>query len=310
MVSQLDPFLSVAANWFDEAFLDGLAAPKIPAPLDDGKWMLKPIIAPSDNAGPLTPPTLPASPLGGPPVEVEKRPRAVVAMASSQRFAWRRDDGRVPDIQSNAARGGAGQSPAAEPDAVTAVWPRPAPAPSRSTGLAAPCGDVEASAAAAFLAEAGNGGAEQEAARTPTKLQTDAGLRLMRGMLLRTNRANHTPLVLRSFARMVWAQIRRLSQQELEHIVSADAPQPRPACLAARPFFPCTASSPLAAATSVDQPSPPRPISPSRFFSYSPPPAPPLPPPLRPCDGAGRRGQSAEQGPGGAVEARRVRPRH
>ena len=85
MVSQLDPFLSVAANWFDEAFLDGLAAPKIPAPLlDDGKWTkLKPIIAPSDNAGPLTPPTLPASPLGGPPVEVE-RPRAVVAVASSQ----------------------------------------------------------------------------------------------------------------------------------------------------------------------------------------------------------------------------------
>ena len=30
----------------------------------------------------------------------------MVAMASSQRFAWRRDDGRVPDIQSNAARGG------------------------------------------------------------------------------------------------------------------------------------------------------------------------------------------------------------
>ena len=106
MVSQLDPFLSVVANWFDEAFIDGLAAPKIPAPLDDGKWMkLKPIIAPSDNAGPLTPPrTLPASPLGGPPVEVE-RPRAVVAVASSQRFAWWRDDGGVPDIQSNAARG-------------------------------------------------------------------------------------------------------------------------------------------------------------------------------------------------------------
>ena len=132
----------------------------------------------------------------------------------------------------------------------------------------------------------------------------------MRGMLLRTNRANHTPLVLRSFARMVWAQIRRLSQQELEHIVSADAPQPRPACLAARPFFPCTASSPLAAATRFDQPSPPHPPSPSRFFS-SPPPAPPLPLPLLPpCDVAGRRRQGAEQGPGGAVEARRVRPRH
>ena len=66
--------------------------------------------------------------------------------------------------------------------------------------------------------------AEPEPPRCPSELQTTAGLCLMRGMLRRTSPANHTPVVLKSYALMVWSWVKRSSTEQLEEIVALAPP--------------------------------------------------------------------------------------
>jgi len=157
-----------------------------------------------------TPPTLPVTPIENVLIGLEGAP----GLVSGSTF-WQREQRITP--QACAPGGFVTGSPAQK--AITSVCPMAGGAPAAEDERDASHALSWERAALPSIASA-----EPEPPRCPSELQTTAGLCLMRGMLRRTSPANHTPVVLKSYALMVWSWVKRSSTEQLEEIVALAPP--------------------------------------------------------------------------------------
>ena len=157
-----------------------------------------------------TPPTLPVTPIENVLIGLEGAP----GLVSGFTF-WQREQRITP--QACAPGGFVTGSPAQK--AFTSVCPMAGGAPAAEDER-----DVSHALSWERAALPSIASAEPEPPRRPSELQTTAGLCLMRGMLRRTSPANHTPVVLKSYALMVWSWVKRSSTEQLEEIVALAPP--------------------------------------------------------------------------------------
>ena len=157
-----------------------------------------------------TPPTLPVTPIENVLIGLEGAP----GLVSGFTF-WQREQRITP--QACAPGGFVTGSPAQK--AFTSVCPMAGGAPAAEDER-----DVSHALSWERAALPSIASAEPEPPRCPSELQTTAGLCLMRGMLRRTSPANHTPVVLKSYALMVWSWVKRSSTEQLEEIVALAPP--------------------------------------------------------------------------------------
>ena len=157
-----------------------------------------------------TPPTLPVTPIENVLIGLEGAP----GLVSGFTF-WQREQRITP--QAYAPGGFVTGSPAQK--AFTSVCPMAGGAPAAEDER-----DVSHALSWERAALPSIASAEPEPPRCPSELQTTAGLCLMRGMLRRTSPANHTPVVLKSYALMVWSWVKRSSTEQLEEIVALAPP--------------------------------------------------------------------------------------
>ena len=249
--------------------LPNLAQPsKFEPELPDAKRVLA--IRTQEHA---TPPTLPVTPIEDELIGLEGAP----GLVSGSTF-WQREQRITP--QACAPGGFVTGSPAQK--AFTSVCPMAGGAPAAEDER-----DVSHALSWERAALPSIASAEPEPPRCPSELQTTAGLCLMRGMLRRTSPANHTPVVLKSYALMVWSWVKRSSTEQLEEIVAL-APPYEVRALRAHCLIQAGRHTRPSLSLSSPPPSFPRRQPTTKAHPPHSPPAPPSSPRQRPTRGARR----------------------